>query len=404
MGLAIVAAMSLWLGYWSLLAQAAASKGPVAYLRLKYFEPVVRMKGWGLPALVAVSLLCRLVQVQLGVFGYSAEYDRLIELGSVTQYLAMGASFGKLALVVATIDYYSPQRGIRTERWFVAILAYEMGFGFLSGFKSAVVMPIIIIALCQYLRLGRVSKIWLIAAPIALAMAYAVIEPFRVALNQDLGFKGTSISTILDTMSSTSGPAASDDSSLALSVMGRMNMTYSASVGISFADSAETMPEGSPDFLGDLLLAPVHAWVPRFIWADKALGNIGLWYTQVVMGNDIMSSTAMGPFTYLYFAGGTIAVVLGFLFLGVMQRLLVVLTNPTISASGAMVYLGMLSAVVLVDTAFNSIIITICRELPLLLIMQAVFFKPVAEERSAFRDPFHRRGPRDRMATRGHST
>jgi hypothetical protein len=183
-----------------------------------------------------------------------------------------------------------------------------------------------------------------------------------------------------------------------------MNMTYSASVGIAFADNSETMPEGSPDFLGDLILAPVHAWVPRFIWTDKALGNIGLWYTQTVMGNDILSSTAMGPFTYLYFAGGVVAVVAGFLALGFMQRLLILLTKPATSASGAMVYLGILSTVVLVDTAFNSIIISICRELPLLLVMQALFFKPVDDGRRPIQDRMGAaRRSRERIATRGNS-
>jgi hypothetical protein len=50
------------------------------------------------------------------------------------------------------------------------------------------------------------------------------------------------------------------------------------------------------------------------------LANLGLWYNQVVMEKDNFSSTAMGPFAYLYFAGGPLAVFLGFFCVGIVQR------------------------------------------------------------------------------------
>ncbi len=338
-------------------------------------------KAWVLPGLVLLSLASRLIQVRLGVFGYSSNYDRLIEAASYTQYLSMGASLGKLALVVAAFQYYSPHLGRRARTWFFGILAYEIMFGLLSGMKSAVVIPFIIVLLCQYLRIGRVSRHWLIAIPLAIMIAFAVIEPFRAAKNEDAGFKGTSLTSIVNTMTGSTLSAANevgteDKASFLLSVMGRSNLTYVGSLGIAFADDNENLPAGSPEFLGDMLFAPLHAWIPRFLWEGKSLGNIGLWYTQTVIGFDFFSSTAMGIFTYLYFAGGTIMVFGGLFFIGFIQRVLFFVTQPWISAAGGVVFISMLTTTAIIaESAFNGILVSLYRDLPLVLILTAFLYK-----------------------------
>lgn len=43
------------------------------------------------------------------------------------------------------------------------------------------------------------------------------------------------------------------------------------------------------------------------VWVSKPLRTFGLWCNQVVMGVSHFFSTAMGPFTYQYFAAGFIA-------------------------------------------------------------------------------------------------
>jgi hypothetical protein len=245
--------------------------------------------------------------------------------------------------------------------------------------KSAVGIPIVIAVLCQYLRSGRVSRRWLIAIPLSIMIAYAVIEPFRTAKNTDIAFKGTSLTSIADTMTSLALYPAKDvgneeKASVFLSIMGRSNLTYIGSLGISFADNNKTLPAGSPAFLGNILLAPLHAWIPRFLWEGKPLGNIGLWYTQTVMGLDHFSSTGMGPFTYLYFAGGMMAVFIGFYFIGFIQRVLFFATQPWISAAGGITFLSMLTYIAIVDSSFNSILVVLCRELPLMLILQSFLY------------------------------
>lgn len=378
--LAVIGALAMWLGYWSPLASRLMTRGSLVRLRTKFFEFDAEPKVWALVGLVFASLASRLIQIQLGLFGYSSSYDRYIEAASYTQYLSMGSSLGKLALVIAAFQYYSPQLGRRVSAWFFGILAYEIMFGFLTGSKAVVVMPLIIVMLCQYLRIGRASRQWIIAIPLALMIAYTVVEPFRVALNEDADLKGKSLASTANTlMDSTSSAAHEADTeektALLLRIMSRLNITYVGSLGITFADNNESLPAGSPEFLENILLAPLHAWIPRFLWEGKPLGNSGMWYTQTVMGLDQITTTAMGPFTYLYFAGGIIAVFLGFIFIGFIQRVIFFIMQPWVSPIGGVAFLSILSTLIVWENAFNGIIVSLFRELPLVLILLIFLYK-----------------------------
>lgn len=378
MGLVLLGAVAMWLGYWSPFAARLSNRRSVDRFKSRFLPKTNVLRSWALPGLFAAGLIARLVQIRLGVFGYSSTYDQLIALGSVTQYLAIGSGLGKLALVLAALQFYGRRLSLSVWQWFYGLLAFEVCVGLVSGFKSAVVMPFVIVAFCQYLQTGRFSKSWIILVLVGMAAAYAVIEPFRVARNESSAFNGTSLDSIFSTMIGSAGSSVGDPTeqvSTLVSVASRSNLSYVASFGIDFADGRPDFPAGSPDFLGDLFLAPLHAWIPRLIWDSKPLGTLGLWYNQVVMGMSHFSSTAMGPFVYLYFAGGFVAVLIGFFFLGVVQRSLFFLLQPTFSMAGSIVFLGMLSTVVEINSSFNGIIISLCRELPLLLLVQFLLFR-----------------------------
>jgi hypothetical protein len=378
MWLVLVGAVAMWLGYWSQFAALLGNQASVHRFKRRFLPKSDALSSWALPGLFAVSLSARLMQIRLGIFGYSATYDELINLGSVTQYLAIASGFGKLSLVLASLQFFRLKSSPSVISWFYCLLAVEVLFGFLSGFKSAVVMPFMIAAFCQYLQTGRFSKNWIILMLAGTFAAYAVIEPFRAARNENASFRGNSLGSIVSTMIGTADTNVGDTTekvSTFLSIASRSNLSYIASFGIEFADRYPSLPDGSPDFLGDLFLAPLHAWIPRLIWNSKPLGNLGLWYNQVVMGMSHFSATAMGPFTYLYFAGGFIAVFFGFFFIGVAQRGLFFLLQPAFSVAGATVFLAMLGALVSIDSSFNSVIITLCRELPLLLMLQFLLFR-----------------------------
>jgi hypothetical protein len=378
MWLALLSAVAMWMGYWSPVAVHWTGPQMVRYFGERFLPDSNELRSVTLPALLAVAATVRLVQIKLGVFGYSSNYDRLIELGSITQYLSLASGLGSLALVLASLQLYGQPPVARKFTWFIAALSNELIFGLLSGFKSALVLPFLIAAICQYLRVGRVSKYWPLLAVAGVLVGYAVIEPFRVARNLDLDFSGTSLVEIVRTLSGSVGDASAaavESAPLILAVASRVNLSYIASFGVDFADANPSLPDGSPEFLQNILLAPLHAWIPRLIWESKPLGNLGLWYNQVVMEKDHFSSTAMGPLDYLYFAGGPVAVFLGFFFVGIVQRCLYFLLQPRTSTAGAVIFLALLYPIIQIDSAFNGLIITLCRDFPLVIMLQFLIFK-----------------------------
>ncbi|MHB8159796.1 MAG: hypothetical protein ACYDGS_04790 [Thermoleophilia bacterium] len=140
-------------------------------------------------------------------------------------------------------------------------------------------------------------------------------------------------------------------------------------MGIEYAANNNELPAGSPEFLGNIILAPAHALIPRLLWDSKSLQNIGLWYTNQVMGLDFYSSTAMSPFTYLNFAGGPLAVIIGFLMVGIFQRGLFDGLRH-FGGGGLIVLFGLLGTLVIIDSAFDTFFVNLIRFLPILVVAQ----------------------------------
>lgn len=376
--LVLLGAISMWVGYSS---SAGSNVGRVlqrSRVLRKWMSPSLRINKPTLYACLAISLMAKFWAIKLGVYGYSSNYDALIAAASYTQYFFMADMLGKLALVGVALQCFAAPRTTLIDRQLLwLVLGYEVVFGFLSGFKSAVVMPVIIVGIVYYSQRNRFPR-WLIPAiVVGLMVAYAVIEPFRVTRNESAGFVGTSLSSIVATLTSASSVNANDGgglSSTALSIFARSNMTYIGSLGIEYAANHHELPAGSPEFLGDIIFAPAHALIPRFLWESKSLQNIGLWYTNQVMGFDFFSATGMTPFTYLNFAGGPLAVILGFLMVGIFQRGLFDGLRH-FGGGGLIVLFGLLGTLVNIDSAFNTFFISLIRFLPILVVVQYVLLR-----------------------------
>lgn len=383
MWLVLLGAIGMWLGYWSGLAR-FLSTGTRAANFAKVLRKSNQLRPWAIPTLLAISSLARILSINYGLFGYSSSYERLIEMGGVTQYFALASSLGKLALVVAALEYYSNRANPRVTALFFASLIIEILFGLLSGFKSAVAIPFVIVGVCQYLITNRLPKVWVFFVFFGVFAAYQVIEPFRDARNSDGTFQGTSVTEIARVMidAGMEGQRSSvheDDPGIAFSFLSRTSLVHVGSLGIAFVDQTSELPAGSPNFLSDILFTPLYAWVPRFVWDGKPVGDLGLWYTQVVLGYvDSYSSTAMSPFTFLYISGGAVAVFVGFLFVGVIQRSILALTQPRNYLSGAVVFLGVLQTISVLGDGFDSLLVSLMRELPLLLLLQRGLYRPRA--------------------------
>lgn len=378
--LVLVGAVMMWLGYWSPMAATLS-----AWLsKRRWLDRIVRREFtpriWVLPFLLLVSLISRLIQIRLGVFGYSSSYERLMETASIQQYLNMTEGMGKLGLIVAALRYYSPDRPASAKVWIAGLFAMEVCFGFLSGLKHQVAIPIVIVGFCKYLRVGHVPWRWIVLLPVALFAAYAVIEPFRAARYEETAFRGTSLTSIVETMvaAAVAEKAETVDvakAGVALQLLSRLTTTQIASLGIEFADT-RPLPEGSPAFLQDIFLAPFYAVIPRALWESKELSRHGLWYRNEVMGIEgETSAVGMSPFTYLYVAGGGIAVAFGFLVFGIVQRAWAEQFLAPSAAGAMIVFLLGVRVLAVPDSVFYSSIVDFLRIVPIALVLQYVLLK-----------------------------
>jgi len=376
--LVMLGAISMWVGYSSSMGRSMGRRLQRSRVLRKWMHSSFRINKPVVYAILAFSLIMKLWAIKLGVFGYSSTYDQLIAAASYTQYFALVDLLGKLALVCVALQCFASSRPTFADRQLLwLVLGYQVAFGFLSGFKSAVVMPFVIVGIVFYSQRNRFPR-WLIPAVVAgLMVAYAVIEPFRVARNEDARFVGADIGSIVSTM--TSGSSINKDDggegpSTVLSILTRNNLTYVGSLGIEYAANHNELPAGSPAFLENIILAPLHALIPRFLWESKPLENTGLWYTNQVMGFDFNSATAYSPFTYLNFAGGPLAVILGFFLVGIFQRGLFDGLRY-FGGGGLIVFFGLLGTLIQIDSAFNNFFVALVRFLPLLVVIQYVLLR-----------------------------
>jgi hypothetical protein len=110
--------------------------------------------------------------------------------------------------------------------------------------------------------------------------------------------------------------------------------------------------------------------------------DIGGWFTQKVWGWNIQSSTGMTPISFLYFAGGNLAVFIVFFIIGIMQNTLY--RFLTLGAGGIIIYFGLLQSLVMIDSAVNGLFINWMRMLPALIILQSFLLRKNRSHRNQY--------------------
>jgi hypothetical protein len=377
MVLVIVAACSMWIGFGSRLGHAIAERLQRGRVLHKLLSSPPRVNRPALAACVGLSLIGKVLQVELGLYGYSSSAHQLIIFGPYREYLYLVDWLGKWALICLAMEQSAPgAKRVSHDRLLLwVLLTSEVTWGFLSGFKHLVLVPIGLVALAQYVQRGRFPR-WFVPAVVAgLIAGFAIVEPYRVAWNAGViesGLRGIS-SGVLGTILGDRDPDPRSNVPLYVRVCARLNLTYVASLGIEYAARGAESPSGR-DFMGEILTGPAFALIPRILWDTKPVQDIGPWYTREVLGSDAESSTGMSAITYLNFAGGTVAVICGFLFVGIMQRTLFDGLRSH-GPGGWMVLLGLLPTLVFFEGGFDAFFPAILRLLPQLVVIQYLLFQ-----------------------------
>lgn len=374
--LAVLGAAAMWAGNRSVFGKGLGNLLNRSRVLNRWVVITAVLNPYAIALFLGVSLAARLLKIQLGVFGYGSSYEQLMAGAAYREYLSIADSMGLLALSALAIQCFSKPNPAPLQRYAVWIVtAFEVSFGLLAGFKSAVVMPFVVVGFIYYSQRRRFPRWFLPAMVAAVALAYAVVEPFREARHADAQFDGTSISSIFDALSIgvPNADATGFGNDTALQFLGRMNLTHMAALGVEY-EARGLLRDDAPQFLENLLLSPAHALVPRLLWPSKPMENLGAWFNREVQGNDFNSASAMSPIGYLNFAGGILAVLLGFFAVGVLQRGLFDGLR-WFGVGGWIVLLGLLKTISEIDSSFNSVVVNVLRLTPMLLVAQYLLLR-----------------------------
>jgi hypothetical protein len=378
--LALLGAVSMWLGYRSQFSVRMAR-----WLSELCRFDVVLIREWKLNwsivwFFVLTSVGCRLAMIYLGLYGYNADLDALLAYQSYTQYFLMVGQLGSLALLALVLHCAGvKQPSVLAWECLYGVFLCEMFFGLLAGFKALVVMPSLIIAIGNYTVKGKVPLVWLGAALLSLGLAFFLVEPLRAARHHSEEYDNRSLLSIsaalVETLDANDTEIQRKDSSGILYHLLRTNLTGFSAVALRFRETEE-WNDDSPASLTNLLLAPVYAITPRFLWPDKPLSAVGRWfYEEVLQLGTGDTSVAMGPVGQLYLAGGATAVCFGFLVVGIIQRLVYQAFWRLNSGGSLLVYLAILGSIARFESGVDAVVITVIRSVPLLLVCQYFLFK-----------------------------
>jgi len=390
MSIAAIALAALWIGYRAPIGTMAA-RTLHRLLPLRRWLVVPARPRWPLlGALLAVALVARLAQVRLGVFGYSGSSENFVRYASVTSYLAYASALSLAVLCTGAFAYFNDPDH---PRWLppalVVLFVYEVVVsGFLSGFKSSVLVPFVALAGSHYTARGHLRTSHVIGAVLALAAAYAVIEPFRIARYANPDFRGSDIFAIARTMATareqlaeSGGDETSPATMYAQQLVQRSGGLVESAKALQYLDRAGSLQAvrviepDAPDIIGRALLSPAIAFVPRAVWPGKPSGNIGQWVTVYVWDRlQFLSSTGMSPVAAAYLGGGLSAVIIGFAIVGIVHRTIFETFAP-LRYGGLIVLLGLMPTLAMLPWTFYDYFPAVLRLTPILIVGQFVLLQ-----------------------------
>jgi hypothetical protein len=312
----------------------------------------------------------------LGIFGYSQSPENLKESIGIAYTLISVGDLATLSLVVLSFSYFNNPNNHRYKYLFFIILIVEIGFGILSGMKGTVIMPLILSFIIYYLVTNKFHKGFIIGGIIFITIAYVIIEPFRILKSIDPNFKSTPaniVNTMVDAYFLNKRiKLVTGSENIFESIVSRNAFLLPAAKALQYSDKIG-LKNSDPDFFEKIYTIPIQAFIPRFIWSDKPIEDQAKWYSVNVWGSVETSAVAMTPMGFLYFAGGYVFIIFGFFLMGIMQK---TLWQFYLAGGGQLlVFLALLSTVVLIDSAFNGIIVYWLRFLPIFIFLQYFILK-----------------------------
>ena len=375
-----LAAFCMWRGYY--LGQHAARK---VQALLRERRALRHRLEPALPAIFALQVVyfgLAVYAVSVGLFGVAGTDAQRQQGADLLDFINTGLAGGSLSLLLLLIHVFCRRADGHRELFLaiacgVLVSLYTVA-GAISGFKTQMVIPFIILALAKFVAERKLSITYIAACCLALFVAYKVVEPYREYLGKNSLSGTTSVSSLADALQNAYQQKEYSDENIPLSsqILSRFDLTLMTAIGINFAQNHTLVAAKSAEFAESFYLSPILAWVPRTFWPDKPQYHSGGWFNQVVLDHveDTTTSVGMGPVTWSYMMGGIFGVVACFVGLGFVQALLFDGAARS-GAGGFIVFLSGAKAMIDIPSDLGPAFVSVLRLLPIAFAAQYVLLR-----------------------------
>lgn len=301
----LVASQILWVSFYFM---------PDA--RIKYFKnlELKNISKRTVYILTIISLVSILIGIRLGIYGYVSEN----EYENIVSYMRYASYLGWLAIIYLAVYNYDDPKS-RILLYGLIILYFIVGVAF--GSKSTTVLPFIFLVVSLYVTKRKIGPQYIMIGMLFVIIAYAIIEPFRdfygqYGINYNVKNYGDFTRLYIDSVKSTE---SADISEYPLRLIERQSYIVPLAMTIQYAENNEYY---STEELKNIVLSPLYAIVPRFLWESKPMGNFGKWASVNIAGSTEANSVGITPQGYAFLVGRFPGIVLYFLLAGIVQRFL----------------------------------------------------------------------------------
>lgn len=373
----IIAAIAMWMGYKSNMGVKLYNfilKFPIDFRH--YIRSSLIPKLPIIYALIIIALATRLYAIDLGIYGYAQSPDRVSESIGIAYILVSVGDVLTFCLLLVSFAYFKNVTNFKYKMTFYILLVIQIVFGILSGMKGTIVMPFVLAFITYYLVTNKLNKSFIIAGVVFIVIAYQIIEPFRMIVSREATFQ-SSPTNIANTMVEAydlnkSRKVVNETESIFTSIISRNAFLLGAAKSIQYSD-VQGLGQLDPDFLEKIYTIPLQTFIPRLLWSNKPVEDFSRWFSMRVWGGTATTSVAMTPIGFLYFAGGLFFIFFGFLIIGIMQK---TLWQFYLAGGGQLlIFLAFLNTVVLIDSAYNGMVVYWLRYFPVFIFLQALILK-----------------------------
>jgi len=297
-------------------------------------------------------------------------YGRIIDLADNNAvFLSRVQIFDQISSVVLLLLVYSlifSKRKFTISQYsiFYTLFFLEIMFKSISGARSPIVILCLSILFLFYLKSGKIKLKYIITFFGVLIFSFTILSDIKyyVTSNNSNAVGVNPVTFIKDFSATTNTDNSATFKILSQALIVSTNFIEDAAVGIYFINTFD-MPKNTPPFKQMLLTSPINAIIPLSIFEFETYSNLGYWFRTEILSTETYNigthSAAMSPITFLYFAFGTLGVLIFFFFFGILLKFIDNLIIGNFYEK--IIYISVLIPTVFLDSGVHGSISTIFR-------------------------------------------